>query len=355
MSESERLPSRQLPPKPNIEQLKNQARDLLNAHRSGAAEVCTRFRASLTRLSEASEQSILQAKITLRDAQSVIAREYGFSSWAKLKGHVEELQALPDAKDRILQALSEQPEVVGKALRAIQGDPRQIGPLLIALGQETAAEMMRWLGDSGIEMVTQAIAGLERVTPEEQSRALEAFAQRLRRGEPEDQDSVESEYKDFLQGALELAVGRPRAIEYLDQQGVPANTDSKPRLTKQYLTMKRGLGKRLRNTSASSTDLDGIRALMVDLAQVVRAEGILALEEFFSDPSQIDELLCTGMQLAIDGTEPEQLTEMLENRKNARVHRVETRCDMMITGIVAIRQDVPWRVVDQKLASFYKA
>ena len=353
MSATERPPARLLPPRPNIEQLKNQARDLLNAHRSGAAEISTRFRASLPRLSEASEQSILQAKITLRDAQSVIAREYGFSSWAKLKVHVEGLPVQPDARQEILQALAERPKDVGRAIRAIQGDAQQVAPLLVALGQETTAEMMRWLSDTGIEMVTQAIACLEQVTPEEQSRALETFAQRLTGEEPTAQDSGDSKYRDFVQGALELAVGRPEAIKYLDRQGIPANKESKPKLTKQYLTMKRGLDKRLQSTS-STTDLDEIRALIVDMAQVVRAEGILALEDYFRDPTEIEGLLCEGMRLAIDGTEPPLLEDMLETRKKALVHSFETRCDMIIAGVMALRRGVPWRVVDQKLASFYK-
>jgi hypothetical protein len=352
MSASQHPPSRQLPPKPDLEQLKNQAKDLLSAHRSGALEVCQRIRASLKRLSMASDSEVLEARISLREVQSVVAHEYGFPSWAKLKGHIEDLQALPDAKDLILQMLSEQPERVGRALRAIQGDAQQVGPLLVALGQETTAEMMRWLSDTGIEMVTQAISGLEQVTPEEEGRALEAFAQRLAGEEPTGQDSGDSRYRDFVQGALELAVGRPRAIKYLDRQGIPVNKASKPKLTKQYQAMKRDLGTRLQGSSTMG--LDEIRAVIVDMAQVVRAEGILALEDYFKDPSEIETLLCEGMRLAIDGTESSLLGDMLETKKNALVHNYETRCSMIIAGVMAIRQEVPFRVVDQKLASFYK-
>src|SRR5205809_3250088 len=56
--------SRPLPDRPNLRHLKDQAKDLLKA---GAA-------ASVT------------------DAQFQIARLYGFSSWPKLKAHVESLQ-----------------------------------------------------------------------------------------------------------------------------------------------------------------------------------------------------------------------------------------------------------------------
>ena len=352
MSASQDSPARQLPPKPDLGQLKNQARDLLNAHRDGAPEACQRFQASLQRLSKASNREILESKVSLRDAQSVLAREYGFSSWAKLKDHVEDLPARQGARQEILQAVSERPEDVGRALRAIQGDAQLVGPLLVALGQQTTAQMMRYLSDSGIELVTQAIAGLKQVTPKAQDRALEAFVQRLRGGEPVDQDSGDSEYRDFLQGALELAVGRPRAIKYLDRQGVPANRKSKPRLTKQYLAMKRGLKKRLQSTPSSGLDLEEIRDVMVKMADIARTEGILALEEYFDAPTKVEGLFCTGMRLAIDGTEPAQLADMLEIQKNAIVSSLDTRCKMITAGVMAIQEGVNPRVVDQKLASF---
>ena len=65
---------RSLPPQPSLEQLKNQARDLLKAHKSRDPEVCARLGKALPRLSKSSDAQILQAKVSLRDAQLVIAR-----------------------------------------------------------------------------------------------------------------------------------------------------------------------------------------------------------------------------------------------------------------------------------------
>jgi len=56
--------SRDLPPNPNLEHLKKQAKALLDA---------------------AQQQN---ANATLADAQHVLAREYGFLSWPKLKAHI---------------------------------------------------------------------------------------------------------------------------------------------------------------------------------------------------------------------------------------------------------------------------
>lgn len=57
--------SRNLPARPNLEYLKNEAKDLLDVmQRSDAA-------------------------VRLADAQHALAKEYGFASWPKLKAHVE--------------------------------------------------------------------------------------------------------------------------------------------------------------------------------------------------------------------------------------------------------------------------
>ena len=71
-----------LPVRPSLEHLKAQAKDLLAAYRSGDARAASRFRDALPRAVEGAK---------LHDAQSVIAREYGFASWAKLREHVESI------------------------------------------------------------------------------------------------------------------------------------------------------------------------------------------------------------------------------------------------------------------------
>ncbi len=72
---------KQLPSSPNLEQLKKQAKDLLKAYRSGAQNARERFIEYHPRF--------LKPDTALADAQLVIAREYGFTSWAGLKLHIE--------------------------------------------------------------------------------------------------------------------------------------------------------------------------------------------------------------------------------------------------------------------------
>tara|TARA_Y100000588_G_scaffold258152_1_gene272700 strand:+ start:425 stop:679 length:255 start_codon:yes stop_codon:yes gene_type:complete len=79
------MPLSALPPHSSLAQLKNQAKDLLEAHR-----VAARLRQTLPHLSGLSDREVLQVKFSLKDAQRVVARVYGFEEWSALKTHVEQ-------------------------------------------------------------------------------------------------------------------------------------------------------------------------------------------------------------------------------------------------------------------------
>src|SRR5215475_13594675 len=71
-------PRKYLPAAPNLEHLRKQAKALLRAFRKKEPRVVAKFRA-------------LELKTTpkLSTAQHLIAREYGFDTWTKLKEHVD--------------------------------------------------------------------------------------------------------------------------------------------------------------------------------------------------------------------------------------------------------------------------
>lgn len=81
-------PARTLPPVPNLEQQKKLARELLEAARAGDVAALTRIREHHPRLGDLSSGGARQ-QLALHHAQVVIAREYGFASWARLKEHIE--------------------------------------------------------------------------------------------------------------------------------------------------------------------------------------------------------------------------------------------------------------------------
>ena len=85
------MPIKSLPSNPSLEHLKYQARDLLNALNQGNAEAFARAREFHPKFTRTSDDEIRAAKLSLADAKLIIAREYGFDSWPKLKHHVQGL------------------------------------------------------------------------------------------------------------------------------------------------------------------------------------------------------------------------------------------------------------------------
>lgn len=90
---SELRPSRVLPSRPDLEQQRHLARELLRAARAREPEALARIRASHPRLLGRPDAEIDSARLALHDAQLVLAREYGFPSWPRLKSEIESRRA----------------------------------------------------------------------------------------------------------------------------------------------------------------------------------------------------------------------------------------------------------------------
>ena len=82
------MPTKTLPERPSLTQLKLQAKELQTLHARRRLPAAARIIANHPRLRHESAASVLDAPLKLADAQLVIAREYGFESWARLKHHV---------------------------------------------------------------------------------------------------------------------------------------------------------------------------------------------------------------------------------------------------------------------------
>src|SRR5262249_10507330 len=72
--------ARPLPERPNLDQLKHQAKELLAAWKTGGADAPERPR--------------------LRDAQRAVAQQYGFASWDALRAHIERLHGAAARSNR---------------------------------------------------------------------------------------------------------------------------------------------------------------------------------------------------------------------------------------------------------------
>lgn len=82
---------RPLPARPNLDQYKKQAKELLKLSKSGDSEALQRVRKYHPRSAQLFDTRILSGGFALADAQLILAREHGFDSWSKFRRHVEEL------------------------------------------------------------------------------------------------------------------------------------------------------------------------------------------------------------------------------------------------------------------------
>src|SRR4029078_4341608 len=158
-----------LSPRPNLEHLKHQAKDLLKSLKSGAPQALERFRAHHPRYAGISESEIRSRRPALSDAQLVIAREYGLASWPKLKEHVileagdplELLKQAFHAQDAPLfrKLLEHHPELkplINQPIGSVdypaitQGRPREMLDVLLEAGADLDAKSRWWAGGFGL-------------------------------------------------------------------------------------------------------------------------------------------------------------------------------------------------------------
>jgi ankyrin repeat protein len=160
--------SRQLPANPNLEHLKNQAKDLLHNFQQGDVVAVEQFH-SLASLSAPDSPK-------LADAQHVLARDYGFTSWPKLKQHVDSLKraleplellsaavCASDA-DKAARVLERYPQLKAQIndpmvnygsgqhalLAAVQRTDRKTIDVLLGAGADINARSRWWAGGIGV-------------------------------------------------------------------------------------------------------------------------------------------------------------------------------------------------------------
>src|SRR5262245_37554302 len=83
------LAERPLPQHPDIEHLKKQAKQLLRELQASDSTALARARSSLPGAAGKDDGEIRAMNLRLHDAQSCIAREYGFQSWSSLSNYVD--------------------------------------------------------------------------------------------------------------------------------------------------------------------------------------------------------------------------------------------------------------------------
>ncbi len=137
-----------LPDRANIDHLRKQAKALLRAYRAGDPDAVARFGRALPAAAGSSSATIASSGYRLHDAQSCLAREYGFASWANLTSYVDARSASGDGATRLRRwlALVYAGDVTGRpgpprpavAARMLRDSPDLAAQSPCAVGDEDA-------------------------------------------------------------------------------------------------------------------------------------------------------------------------------------------------------------------------
>ncbi|HEY4356757.1 MAG TPA: ankyrin repeat domain-containing protein [Acidobacteriaceae bacterium] len=139
------MATRHFPVRPNLDQLKHQAKDLLHGVRRGDPEAVADFR-------EHHSKPIDPGMARLADAQLVLARSYGIPSWPRLVTSCRMIDAIWRGDVEAVRTLVlRDPRLLHEDARAVKGN---WGPPLsyaANLGQDAIITMLRGLGASDLE------------------------------------------------------------------------------------------------------------------------------------------------------------------------------------------------------------
>jgi len=108
-----------LPELPNLKFLLREAKSVKASHRNGDASICEIIGHYDTSLHGLTNQQILDTHFSIIDAQRVVARQHGFSSWSRMKKFVQQSWSGQNPKDAELRT-----EILDryKAIVAIRSD-----------------------------------------------------------------------------------------------------------------------------------------------------------------------------------------------------------------------------------------
>ena len=139
----------ELPARPDLDQLRHQAKDLLHAAKGGDGAALERIRA-------------VSDRVTLASAQLAVAREHGFSSWPKLKTEVERREILESRDvDRLTKLLAEEPALATSSMEHWCDHPKGASPLgyVAMMRYDTSRGAWRDLPGTGAVARTLLAAG----------------------------------------------------------------------------------------------------------------------------------------------------------------------------------------------------
>lgn len=408
--------TRTLPPRPSLEQLKKQAKDLRKEHQSASLQAAERIKIYLPKLSDVAPEEILQGDFSLQEAQHVIACEYGCKHWEMLCSvvaadlnilaglrdvHIQNLLREIDQQDFTYALVGSGPIVFWRLMSNMslrvrtliteEIDARQDLPeeerldgrrkILAKALELAAAGQIEWADEADIVAMERSIercdfdllAGLEdrgaqtlmrEVDQQDLVAALKGAAGPVRE---RFLGNMSARVRGFLQSEIELSKAAPDDSEsvrrrILVQVGClavrgqldwPSGNGQVPKSQGPQYAVPENLTGLIARPLDQLTPND-IAELWLGIAEQARKEGILSLQPI--EEQVVDPFLREALQLAVDGTEPDLLRDILETRlKRAILPQQETRCRMIVEAMMAIQSGDNPGVIRHKMATFYLA
>jgi len=139
------MTNRHFPVRPNLDQLKNQAKDLLHAIRRSDPDAIADFRVHHSK-------SIDYSSVRLADAQFVLARSYGLANWPRLVTACRMTDAICRGDEKTVRSMVlRDPRLLHEDARGVTGNWGPPMSYAANLGQDAIIEMLRSLGASDMQ------------------------------------------------------------------------------------------------------------------------------------------------------------------------------------------------------------
>jgi len=303
--------TKQLPVKPSLEHLANQAKDILKAHKSGDASICARLKV-LNRLAQMSDAKILGSDLNLADAQFVLAMEYGFKSWNEMKKQVE--SAPP-----------------GKSFGELDD--------LLRLSNRAIEVLLRDIENGDLAVF------LTKISPELYRRVWMNMAQGRR-------ENIMREWKE--KGAItaeKIGEVHSKILDIANKLAGELDNGAEQEGEATVNILETELISDLEKKPADQRTSAELAPLFVKLAQWARREGLIAMYGF-ADKNVSDELMKLGLRMTIDGTDVSEINSILRAKKTTMVQAYERRLEMIIAGVEGIGTGLNPALMEEKCKAF---
>jgi len=307
------MSSKKLPARASLENLRKQAKGLHKAFADGDDAAVTRIQEHLPRAATLTDDALRATALSLQEAQHVLAREYGLSSWDGLRGAVEtsDFEELSRLNDRETQMLMR--EISQKDLsRAIIG----------------ASDALR-------------------------GRFLTNMSRRVRSFIVEESKTLALDLP-----AHEPTVSRQRILEWAEtlrdngQIHWPPNDDAQAFDGDVDLVPPTPQDDPVGEISFEELEVGEIAEIYAELTELACREGILALESWIPAGRRANALR-EGIRLAVDGTNPDLIADILRVRTETMSRNRRVRLQMIVEGIASLQVgDNPW-IIFHKMQAHY--